>query len=197
MCRYLATQIFFKKIFLRGAPHVEHMWDEAGFFVGSDGGGIMVVDIEAEFGDAAGFGPLVEVFYNEGIDAFAAVCEVDVHEAEIGVEGVDVIRFGGFDAGVAGAEEGVVLFGDREFDIGAGDHGGDIVIMQRIGFEGGVEGAFGGDDALFKAIEGIEVGGGCGSDFNVFHTIANIRTTGVSKANNYCVWEADKSLRAN
>lgn len=169
---------------LSRAAHVEHMGDEAGFFVGADGAGVMVVDVEAEFGDAAGFGPLVEVFYNEGIDAFAAVCGIDVHEAEVGVEGMDVIGFGGFDAGVAGAEEGAVLFGDGQFDIRAGDHGGDIVIMQGIGFERGVEGAFGDDNALFEAIEGVQVGGGCGSDLNVFHTIANIRTTGVSKANN-------------
>ena len=87
---------------LNRSAHIEHMGNEAGFFVGADGAGVAIVHVEAKFGDPARLGPLAETFDDEGVDAFAAVGGVDVHEAQIGVGGVAEIGFGGLDAGVTG-----------------------------------------------------------------------------------------------
>jgi hypothetical protein len=38
------------------------------------------------------------------------------------------------------------------------DHGRQVIIMDGVRLERGVEGTFGSDDALFEAKEGVEVG---------------------------------------
>jgi len=91
---------------------------EAGFFVGADGGFVVVVDFEAELGDAAAMSPLAKAVDDELVNAFAAVTGIDIHEADIGVVGMFVHRVGLFDARVAGADDGAVEFGDEELGIG-------------------------------------------------------------------------------
>ena len=107
-----------------GTAHLEEVGGETGFFVGADGAGVVVVDVEAEFGDPAGLGPCAEFFDNQGVDAFAAVGGVDVHEAEVGVDAMAEVVAGGVDAGVGRPEERTIAFGDEQVDVGGGHHYG-------------------------------------------------------------------------
>ena len=103
-----------------GTAHLEEVGGETGFFVGADGAGVDGVDVEAEFGNVSGEGPLAERFDEEGVDALAAMGGVDVHEAEVGVDAMAEVVAGGVDAGVGRPEERTIAFGDEQVDVGGG-----------------------------------------------------------------------------
>ena len=97
---------------------------------------------------------------DELVDAFSAVGGVDIHKATVGVVGVFEVVAGGVDAGIARADEGALGgFGDEEVDMGGGEHTIEVIVMDGAVLNGGVHGAFGADDSLFKAQEGRQVGG--------------------------------------
>lgn len=149
--------------------HFDEIFGEACFFVGDDGGLVVVVDVQAEFGDALADGPLFKGDDDLLIDTFAAVCGLDIHESEAGVVGVFEVVQAFFDTGVSGADEGAVQFGYDDLDLGGRDHIGDVVVVDGVWFEGWVEGAFGGDDALFEAEQRVEVCVSGGSDDELGH----------------------------
>jgi hypothetical protein len=76
------------------------------------------------------------------------------------------VMSGWVNAGIAGADEDAVGFGDYEVDMGGSEHSVEVVVADWPVFDGGVHGTFGADDTLFEAQKGGEIGCGGGADSN-------------------------------